>query len=97
MEKTKSFLQTIFDSEFIEKAVNSFIEISGIENFEKSSKYLQISLENESWRHDSLEEFLADYRKNSRNFYISISNTSDSIYLDATTTLVPFACLLKRS
>lgn len=74
MEKTKSFLRTIFDSEFIEKAVNSFIEISGIENFEKSSKYLQISLENESWRHDSLEEFLADYRKNSRNFYISISN-----------------------
>lgn len=75
MEKTKSFKRTFFDSEFIEKAVTFFIKQPGAPSIEKCSKILRVSLDQESWKHDTLEEFLADYSKNPQDVHFEIDYT----------------------
>ena len=72
MEKIKSFKRTFFDSEFIENVVQSFIKLSSAPGIDKCSKILRITLDQESWKHDSLEEFLADYSKNPQDLHFDI-------------------------
>lgn len=70
MEKLKSFVRTIFDSKFISEAISAFLETSSANSLDKCTKILSVSLEHETWNHDTLEEFIADYSKNPRDFHI---------------------------
>lgn len=75
MEKTKSFARTFFDSAFISEAISSFLELSGVIDLKKCLKILSVTMEHETWKHDSVEEFLADYSKNPRDFQIYLQYT----------------------
>ncbi len=74
MKKNKEFTRTYFDSEFIEHSIHNFLEFTNLKDFEKASKDLSIRFKDESWEHDTLEEFLSDYRKLPESAHISIYN-----------------------
>lgn len=79
MEKSVPFRRTFFDSELVNRAIMEFLETSKYKDFEKSRKTLKVSFKDESWHHDSIEEFLSDYRKDPERVYFSITNLGYSI------------------
>jgi predicted nucleotide-binding protein len=72
MEKVKKFKRTFFDAEFIEKAAQQFIKQSDAPALEKCYRTLRVTLEHEMWRHDTLEEFLADYAKGPKDLNFEV-------------------------
>lgn len=60
MEKTKAYPKARFSAEVLNEAIHFVWKLIGQP---KKISQLQVSLDGESWNHDDLDEFLADYRK----------------------------------
>jgi hypothetical protein len=72
MRKSKFYEETIFDSEFIELAVNMFSTLSGSKDFDEAKVGLSVSIHDETWSYDTFSEFLADYQKSPEAFYLML-------------------------
>ena len=73
MKKSKAYEWTFFDSKVIEDSILSFLSTAGISTIEDTSPLLRVSFMDESWSHDTLAEFLADYRKKPQSVHVIIS------------------------
>lgn len=61
MEKTKKYLRTRFAADVIREALDVFLTVFDLE-VEQLFKHLSVSDGPVEWGHDSIEEFLSDYR-----------------------------------
>ena len=81
IQRSLTFRDTIFDSEFLELAINTFLAESGIKDLKQSSHRFDIWIGNETCSHDSLTEFLADYQRDFYYFDIRIREDKHSLKL----------------
>ena len=63
MRKEKNYRQTRFSADVIREAVRVFRSQMGPEARPNSRFYLSVELDDSIWRHDSEEQFFADYRR----------------------------------
>ncbi|MGC6588426.1 TIR domain-containing protein [Paenibacillus sp. Dod16] len=75
-EKSKDFYVSKFPEEMIKNAINL---ISG-DSSSVSQKYI-IKYSDETWTYESINEFLAEYRKDIKGAEIRYSNTSNKIFI----------------
>ncbi|MCH7498198.1 MAG: nucleotide-binding protein [Candidatus Marinimicrobia bacterium] len=63
MQKTKHYRQARFSADVIREALQVFRSQQGPKDQERSQQYLSVELEDSEWRHDTEDEFFADYRR----------------------------------
>jgi len=65
MRKTKYYKQTRFSADVIREALRAFRSEPGLKDKVKSPSplYLSVEVEDSKWKHDSEDEFFADYRR----------------------------------
>ena len=67
MQKTKEYNHVRFSADVLQEASRVFREQVDPKNEQSSEYYLSVKVDDAEWHHDSLEEFLADYRRTSRS------------------------------
>ena len=75
MEKDKTYKCTLFTTEVIKDAAELFIKLTKEDESlqdEEPSYHLNISLKDENWVHDNIDEFFADYIKYPNNARFSL-------------------------
>lgn len=63
MRKEKTYLQTRFSADVIREAVRVFRSQMGPEPRPDSGFYLSVDVDDSVWKHDSEDQFFADYRR----------------------------------
>ena len=66
LQKTREYKQVRFSADVLQEASRVFRKQVDPENEHSPEHYLSVEVDNAEWHHDSLEEFLADYRRTSR-------------------------------
>ena len=65
MEKETTYWSTVFSADVVSEALEVFRAQVDTEEKPEFSYRLAVDIGNDSWRHDSVEEFFADYRRGS--------------------------------
>lgn len=82
MEKSTTYERTIFSADVLREAYQAFLHTF---DEEEKNLYQSLAVENDrvTWRHDSVEEFLADYRNLTGNatFRVSASETDAVLHV----------------
>ena len=63
MKKEKEYIDTRFTADVLKEAVATTKEIAGRMKVDASSLHLRVEHDDTTWNYDTLEEFLADFRK----------------------------------
>ncbi|PKM24415.1 MAG: hypothetical protein CVV09_15950 [Gammaproteobacteria bacterium HGW-Gammaproteobacteria-13] len=79
MKKSKKFISTRFTTEVIKNSLARFAETSKVGVEELKLLNLSVGNGNEEWHHDSLEEFLSDYRKYHSDANLLVSHEDKSL------------------
>jgi len=67
LEKTKHFTRTRFSVDVLREAIDAFHRVIPTEEAQVSILHLVVEIDGARWKHDSQEEFFADYRRSSGN------------------------------
>lgn len=79
MNKSKKYPYTYFSPDAIREAINVLEKISSIENLRPS--ILNLCFGSESWEHDNISEFFADYIKNPESVFLNIYHEKNGFAL----------------
>jgi hypothetical protein len=72
MRKTKTYDETRFSADVLKEAVLAVKEVAARAKADVSSLQLSVEHDESSWNYDTLDEFLADFRKFENSAYCSI-------------------------
>lgn len=99
MKKNKRYISTRFTTEVIKNSIAKFAYISKVEIDELDLLTLSVGNGNEEWHHDSLEEFLSDYRKyhSDANLLVSHKNNTLSFWTFEEYSRVQVECELRSN
>ena len=72
MQKKKEFLEVRFNPDVLKDAADALHAIASKDDINIDSYHLEVEHDDSTWKYDSIEEFLADYRKYDGDAYFSV-------------------------
>jgi predicted nucleotide-binding protein len=72
MQKNKTYLDTRFTAEALKEAIAATRELAAREKVSLASPIFKVQHDDSTWYYDTIEEFLADYRKYQTSAYVRI-------------------------